>query len=112
MAENLPSKADLIKLFKLSAKKPMAFCFAIGKTKDESKFVLHKKKAGKGIYAMVKKEAENITKGCWGTVQLGEKKTLKITFEKELPGMEKVFKEWLKSQDLQMYKAEIDGGKK
>lgn len=112
MADNLPSETDLVKLFKLAAKKPMAFCFAFGKSEEDHKFVLHKKKAGKAIYAMVKKEAENITKGCWGTLQLGEKKTLKLTFEKELPGVEKALKKWLKSKGLQVYKAEIGDGKK
>lgn len=99
MPENLPDDATIGKLIRQSKKAPINFAFGLGKGPKPLNLTVDKKKPGKSLFAALKKDGEDISKGAWGTLQL-DGKEVTFTCEKPMPGLEKALKFCFKQKGL------------
>lgn len=90
---------ELIKFVKHAREKPMGFAFNPG-SKDDHYFGLHRKQPAKAIA----KEAKEIGPGkkiAFGEMSVSDKE-MRLRCEKQVPGMAKTLKRWLKKQKVKL----------
>ena len=87
---------ELKKLIKVAKKRPLAFAMSPGKDEDSFVFALHRKRPADVLARAVKKESTS-NKIAFGLCAV-EKKVMSLTCERELPGLAKKLKKWLKKQ--------------
>lgn len=87
---------ELRKLIKVAKQRPLAFAASPGKDDDGFVFALHKKRAADALGRAVKKESTT-NKIAYGLCAV-DGKLMRLTCERELPGLAKKLKKWLKKQ--------------
>lgn len=101
-------KAELKKLFKIAAKKELAFAFVPGSGEQEGVFTIHRRFPPKKIAKAAKDEAEK-TKVAFGKIKV-DGKTVTLTCDKELPGMKKKLEKMLRQLKVPMEVTVVAGG--
>ncbi len=92
---------EFTKLLRKSKQESVFFSFGLGKGPEHHALAFHRLKEGKALYTMLKKEAEGITKGTWGTVT-SDAKTITLNIDKDIPGLQKNVKLFLKIKGLKL----------
>lgn len=91
-------RSELKKFMKLARNKELPFAFCPASGKDEPMFTAHKRKKPDTLGKKAKKEAEQPKYAC-GTMKV-EGKTLTLTCERQVAGMERKLGKFLRKMKL------------
>ena len=89
---------ELKKLVKLARTKSMAFAFCPGAGEQEAMFCIHRRKKPELIGKGLRKESGQ-SKVAYGRLE-ADGKTLNLSCDRSIPGMEKKLKTYLRAQKL------------
>lgn len=95
-------------MMRQARREPRVFAFGLGKSRDEDLMAAHRRRTGKRLFAMIKKE-NSATKGTWGTFTL-DGKLLTLTCErKPVPGLARIVKLYFKTKGLPALRIQVIG---
>ena len=100
------SQERLKKLLRAAQNKPVWFAFALDRKGDEHELLLHEKKSGQPLLKMLKDNRKHVDRSTWGTARLGST-VLRLDCEKELQGIGKGIRSWVRQAKLQTVKKAI-----
>lgn len=103
----LLDEGEFTKLLRKSKREPINFTFGLGKSPENHVLAFHRRKEGKPLFMMLKKEAEGVIRGTWGTAE-STAKTITLNIQKEIPAIFKNVKLFLKIKGLKLKPIIID----